>query len=132
LDEAIVKNYRRLVRDGFKNAGSYENPSILLSTIASGIRICGGAGGYIRIYLDISDGAIEGARYLCSCDPTSNVAVEIFCDLLSGKTLEEAAALTEGMFLQALDGPSNDLRKKARALIKILNDGIKQYRVGRS
>ena len=132
MDKAIIQYYRRILKSGFKNAGSYEDASILLNTAASGVRVCGGSGGYIHIYIKVKNEVIEGIKYLCSCDPAANVAVEILCDLLPGKTLAEAAALTEDMFLEAIDGPSEDLRQKAGALIKNLNGGIEQYRTGRS
>jgi NifU-like protein involved in Fe-S cluster formation len=130
LDEAVMKYYRQLIKGGFKNAGSYEKPSIFLDTVGVRGRLCVGSRGYMRVYINVEDGMISGIKYMCSCDPTANVTVEILCDLLTGRTLDEAAALTTDMFLQRLDGPSEELRKRAEVLIEVLNNGIKLYHDG--
>jgi NifU-like protein involved in Fe-S cluster formation len=130
LDEAVMKYYRRVIKGGFKNAGSYENPSIFLDTVGVRGRLCVGSRGYMRIYVSVKHGVISGIKYMCSCDPTANVTVEILCELVTGKALEEAASLTPDMFLRALDGPSAELGKRAEALIEVLNGGIKLYQEG--
>ena len=63
------------------------------------------------------------------CDPTANVAVEIMCGLVKGKTIEEVKAITEDLFIQAIGGESEDLRKRAKGLLELLNIGIKRYQV---
>lgn len=123
-----MKAYRGLIKANFPNVGSFESPSIFLDSVPSRTRICIGTRGYMRIYIKVKSGLIEDIRYLCSCDPTANVAVEVMCNLVRGKTLDVAAGITQDMFLKAMVGPSEDLRKSAAGLIELLNEGIKKYR----
>jgi len=133
MDELLVKYYRRLCREGFEHAGSLDDPSIFLDTVGEKIRICSHvAHAYIHIYINVSDDVIEDARYLCTCDPTANVVVEIMCSLIKGKTLEEAAALTEASFSRALGGGGEECLKKTRGSIELLRRGIARYRAGGS
>jgi NifU-like protein involved in Fe-S cluster formation len=128
LDDAVLKYYRQLLKTGFRNIGSWEEPSILLNTVGSRTRVCMGARGFMRIYINVKEEVIESVKYMCSCDPTANVAVEIFCDLIKGKTLDVASVITIDMFSQAVEGPSEDLRKSAAGLIEIFHSGIEKYR----
>jgi NifU-like protein involved in Fe-S cluster formation len=128
VDEAVVKYYRKLLRTGFEHAGSFDNPSIFLESVGEG-RVCGRAGDYMHIFINITNDRIDGIRYLCTCDPTANVAVEILCALAKGKRLEEAQAITEDSLLQAFGTASEDLRKKAEGLLELLNKGLAQYQV---
>jgi NifU-like protein involved in Fe-S cluster formation len=130
MDEIVVKYYRRLCRKGFEHAGEMENPSIFLDTVGEKIRICSHVShAYMHIYICVSDGAISDIKYLCTCDPTANVVVEIMCGLVKGKTLEEAWALTEESFVRALGGGGEEYRKKARGIIELLHRGITRYKV---
>lgn len=129
MDELIVKFYRRLCREGFAHTGSLENPSIFLDTVGEKIRICSHvAHAYMHIYLTVRDGMIDEVKYLCTCDPTANVVVEIFCSLIKGKTIDEAEALTEADFSEALGGGGEEFLKKARGIIELVRRGIKRYR----
>jgi hypothetical protein len=53
MDAAVIKYYRRLLRTGFEHAGSLENPSIFLDTINENITVCGNAGNYLHLYLNV-------------------------------------------------------------------------------
>ena len=128
MDEAVIKYYRKLLRTGFEHAGSFDNPSIFLETVGDG-RICGRAGDYMHMFINITNGRIDGIKYLCTCDPTANVAVEILCALAKGKRLEEVQAITEDSLLQALGTESEDFRKKAKGLLELVNKGLAQYQV---
>jgi NifU-like protein involved in Fe-S cluster formation len=128
VDAVVIKHYRRLLRTGFEHAGSFDNPSVFLETVGEG-RVCGRAGDYMRIFINISNGRIDDIKYLCTCDPTANVAVEILCTLAKGKRLDEAQSMTEDSVLQAAGTGSEDLRKKARALLEFLNEGLTQYEI---
>ena len=57
----------------------------------------------------------------------ANVAVEVLCTLVKGKTLDEAAGLTERAFYQFLDCEDEELRMKVRGLLELLNEGIARY-----
>ena len=85
----VVKYYRRLCKNGFEHAGSLENPSIFLDTVGEKIRICSHVShAYMHIYINVRDGIIDDIKYLCTCDPTANVVVEILCSLLKVKQLK--------------------------------------------
>ena len=128
MDEAVIKYYRRLLRTGFENAGSIENPSILLDPVAEGNRrICGRPADYLKIYLSIKGDAIETIKYLCLCDPTVNVAVEALCKLLRGKTLDEVASIKEEAILEEVGSDADELRKKANALLELIDKGLTRY-----
>ncbi len=129
MDQAVIKYYRRLLRTGFENAGTIENPSILLDPVSEGNRrICGRPADYLKVYLNIRDGAIEAIKYLCLCDPTVNVAVEAMCNLLKGKTIDEASSIKEDAILASIGSDADELRTKANALLEVLNAGLARYR----
>lgn len=131
MDKLVVQYYRQLLKSGFENAGSLENPSIYLDSIGERIRICGtSARNFMHIYINVSEGVIGDIKYFCTCDPTANVVVEILCTLVKGKTLEEAGALQEADFTRELGGGDEVFRKKARGIINLLNRGISRYRSG--
>ena len=126
MDEAIIKHYRKLLKTGFENAGSLNNPSIFLESVNDG-RVCGHTGDYMQIFINIIDSKVDAIKYLCTCDPTANVAVEILCNLSKGKRLDELEALTEDCLFEAAGTRSEDLRNKARGLLELLKQGLAQY-----
>jgi NifU-like protein involved in Fe-S cluster formation len=129
MDELVIKYYRRLCKNGFEHTGSLENPSIFLDTVGEKIRICSHVShAYMHIYVIITNNIIVECKYLCTCDPTANVAVEILCGLLKDKTIPEAEALTEDSFVQALGGGEEEFRKKVRGIIELLHRGIERYK----
>ena len=125
LDEGVIKYYRKLLKTGFENAGSFDNPSVFLDSAGEG-RVCG-AHEYVHIFINVSNGRIDGIKYLCTCDPTANVAVEVLDNLLNGKRLEEAEVMTEDLFFQAVGSRSEELREKAKGLLELLNRGLTRY-----
>jgi NifU-like protein involved in Fe-S cluster formation len=128
MDQAVIKYYRSLLRSGFENAGTIENPSIILDPVAEGSRrICGRPADYLKIYINIRDDTIEAIKYLCLCDPTVNVAVEALCNLLRGKTLEEAASIKKEAIMEAVGSDADELGTKANALLDILNLVLIRY-----
>ena len=129
MDEAVIKFYRRLLRTDFEHTGSLENPTIFLDSVGEKIQICSQIGrDYMHLYINIREGVIEDIKYLCSCDPTANVAVEILCSLIKGKTPEQARDLQEEDFIFVLGGESEELRKKARGLLELLHRGLDRSR----
>lgn len=129
MDELVIKFYRRLCRMGFEHTGELKNPSIFLDTIGEKIRICSHvAHAYMHIYINVRDGIIVDARYLCTCDPTANVVVEILCSLIKGKTIQEAEALTEKDFSQVLGSTGEEFLKKVRGIIELLHRGLARYK----
>ena len=126
MDPAVIKYYRKLLRTGFEHAGSFENPSIFLESHGEG-GVCGRAADYMHIFINISNGRISAIKYLCACDPTANVAVEVLCTLTQNKALSDVRATTENSLLQAVGTESEEMRKKARALLELLNNGLTRY-----
>jgi hypothetical protein len=78
MDEAVIKYYRRMLRVGFEHVGPLDNPTIFLDSIGENIRVCGQiASIYLHLYIKVTHDTIDDVRYLCTCDPVANVAVEI-------------------------------------------------------
>jgi NifU-like protein involved in Fe-S cluster formation len=122
MDEVVAEKYRELLEEGFKNAGSLENPTMFIDTKAEGVSICGkGESDYINIYIMVSNGVIDDIKYLCSCDPTANVVIEVLCDLVKGKTIAQAKALTREQFYQAIGSDGGFVRRKVWGSIELLN-----------
>jgi len=127
MDPAIIRYYRRLLREGFAYAGSFENPSIYLTYDNSRGTLCGNAGDNLHLYIDIRNGVIERMRYLCVCDPTTNVAVEALCILAEHKTLEEAKSLKEEAFSRLVECTGDEFLKKSRIVIEYLTQEIAKF-----
>ena len=129
MDEAVIKYYRELLKRGFSPC-RLDRRSHRSSWRAIGEKMidCGNTGNYMQLYLQVADRRIADIKYLCSCEPTANVAVEVLCTLVKGKTLDEAAGLTEEAFYQFLGCEDEELRKKVRGLLELLNEGITRHK----
>ena len=122
MDEIVAGLYRKLSETGFKNAGSFDNPTMFIDTKVEGISICGQSGqDYMNIYIMIDGKVITDIRYLCSCDPTANVVIEALCDLVRGKTTTEAKAITKEEFYEAIGSDGGTVRRKVWQAIELLN-----------
>jgi NifU-like protein involved in Fe-S cluster formation len=128
VDKAIIKQYRQFLRTDFPNSGSIESPSIFVEAIGERMIHCGNTGNYMQLYLKVVHGKIEDIRYVCSCEPIANVAVEILCNLVRGKTLDEALTIPEKDFYDLLDCRAEEYQIKTRGLLEMLNEGISGYR----
>ena len=128
MDPAVITYYRRLLKSGFRYAGEITDPSIFLDPVAEGERrICGRPADYMRIYISIQGGSIQDIRYLCLCDPTANVAIEVLCGILSGKTLDDAAIIDAKAIMDEVGSDGEELHKKATALVELIHKGISRY-----
>jgi len=127
MDEAIIKYYRKLLKTRFACAGSIENASIFLDSGEEKVLICGNTGDFMQLFINVINNRIDDIKYMCVCDPTANVAVEILCTLIKGKTLDEAAAVNDEAFCQFLGSKSEELQKKAGGLLELLNKGIIRF-----
>jgi len=128
MDEAIIKFYRRLLKEDFPNAGELVQPTIFLEAIGGKLINCGNTGNYMQLYLYVVENRITNIKYLCSCEPVANVAVEVFCTLVKEKTLVEVAGITEELFFQVVETRDEGLGKKARGLLDLLAEGIIRYK----
>lgn len=128
MDEVLIKYYRKLLKEDFPNAGALDNPSIFITAVGEKLINCGNTGNYMQLYLNISDSRIMDIKYLCSCEPVANIAVEVLCCLIKGKTLEETVNFDEFDFYLLLGSQDEKLRMKVQGLLQFLHDGIKKYR----
>jgi NifU-like protein involved in Fe-S cluster formation len=124
MDEAVIQYYRRLLKEEFPNSGEMDNPSAFVEAVGEKMINCGNTGNYMQIYFQVADHCIVDIKYLCQCEPVANVAVEVMCNLIKGKTLDEAAGITEELFYQFLGTRDEELRKKVRGLLALLIEGI--------
>lgn len=129
MDEIVIKAYRKLCREGFKYTGEIPEPSIYLDTVGERFRICSHISyAYMHIYIGVKEDIIDDIKYLCTCDPTANVVVEVFCSLFKGKNLAEAEAISEKDFSLALGSTGDEFLKRVRGIIELLHRGISRYK----
>ena len=124
MDTAVLQYYKRLLKDGFPHAGEIEDPTLFLDTVSENVPICGNLESYLHLYINIQKSVITEVKYLCTCDPPANVAVEIFCILLKGQTVEAGVSLTRDSFFQILGARSQELGERAEGLMKLLIRGV--------
>jgi NifU-like protein involved in Fe-S cluster formation len=128
MDEVIARNYRKLVEEGFKHARNIESPSIFFDSKAEGVSVCGDGGkDYVNFYLRIEGDVIDDMKYLCSCDPAANVAVEAMCELCKGKTLGQAKAVTKEDLYAAIGTGRGLIARKVWGVLELFNLVIKRY-----
>ncbi len=127
MDEAVIKVYRNLLRQEFPNSGAIDAPSVFVEAVGEHLINCGNTGNYMQLYLRVDGERITEMRYLCSCEPVANVAVEAICTLVMGMTLTEVAGLTEEPVFQFVGSRGETLSKKTRGVLALLRDGIDQY-----
>jgi NifU-like protein involved in Fe-S cluster formation len=127
MEEAVIKYFRELLKKDFPHAGSLENGSIFAEVIGEKMINCGNTGNYMQLYIQVVDHRIADIKYLCSCEPTANVAVEVLCSLVKGRDLDEAAALSEEDFYRFLGCRGEELQVKVRGVLELLNEGIAQF-----
>lgn len=133
MNEIVAERYRKLMQEGFKNAGLLENATMFIDSKAEGVSICGqGRTDFMNIYIMISGDVITDVRYLCTCDPTANVVVESLCELARGLTLEKAKTLTKEQFYNSIGAEDGIVRRKVWGAIELLNRVIKRYEVARA
>jgi NifU-like protein involved in Fe-S cluster formation len=128
MDETVIKYYKRLLKSGFENTGSIEKPSIFLDSVSENVPLCSMIGRvYLNLFINVKDNMIENIKYLCTCDPTANVAIEILCKLIKGKTLTDAEMISPDSFSSELGTTDEEFLKKSAAVIELLQKGLKRY-----
>jgi nitrogen fixation NifU-like protein len=81
-------------------------------------------GDRMRLSLRVSDGRIEAARFLAYGCPPTLVCGSILTELITGKTIEEAARLTRKDLLDALGGLPSRKQHAAALAIETLRAAI--------
>lgn len=128
MHEAIIAYYQGLLKTGFEHTGKLENASIFLKTFGEVSPVCGNADDFLNLYIQVVNNRISDIKYQCISDPTTNVAIEVLCTLLKGKTLDEAALIKEDAFSLFLGCEDEGMRKKAKFLLELLNKEILRYK----
>jgi len=130
MDESVSALYRKLMQEGFKNAGAIEKPTMFIDSKAEGVSICGqGKTDFMNIYIQVDDRTITDVKYLCSCDPTANVVIETLCNLARGLTIEKAKDINKDQFYEIIGSSHGPIRQKVWGAIELLNRVIKRYEV---
>ena len=99
MDEAVIKYYRNLLKADFPNSCELEKPSIFIEAVGEKLINCGNTGNYMQLYIRVIDDRIAEIKYLCSCEPTANVAVEVLCNLVKGKSIRRSIRISEQFFI---------------------------------
>lgn len=128
MDEVVLKYYRRLLREDFPNAGALDEPSVFVEAVGEKLINCGNTGNYMQLYLHVTELQIVDIKYLCACEPAANVAVEVLCSLVKGKTLDEAGRITEADFQRFLDGGDDPFYKKVLGILELLGEALVRCR----
>jgi NifU-like protein involved in Fe-S cluster formation len=81
-------------------------------------------GDRMRLSLRVSDGRIEAARFLAYGCPPTLVCGSVLTELITGKTIEEAARLTRKDLLDALGGLPSRKQHAAALAIETLRAAI--------
>ena len=87
--------------------------------------ICGDR---LRLSLIVNDGRIEAVQYLAYGCPPTLVCGSILTELISGKTVEEARALTRADLVDAIGGLPSRKHHAASLAIETLNSALSQRR----
>ncbi len=128
MDEITIAYYRKLIQNGFKYSGMIEKPSISIENFGEVSPVCGNPDDYMRLFVDVKCDEINDIKYVCISDPATNVALEILCTLLKGKNLNKVNDLNENTFAEFIGSEDKGLKKKAKELLVLLNDGVAKYK----
>ena len=131
MDEKVIQFYRKITREGYQYSGTIDNPSIFLDSAGEKIPLCSKAvDSYVNIYINIKDDIIDDVKYRHVGRPMSNVVAEIFCALLSGRTIEEAVNLTPQDFSEYLGTNDEEYKEASNSMIQLLHIGLDRFKAG--
>ncbi len=117
-----------LIETDFDHAGLLKNASITMEAKGESSGLCADEDDFMNVYINVVNDCIDNIKYACVCDPTANVAVEILCTLVKGRSLDEASLLAEKEFYQFLGSTDEEFQKKVKGLKERLNRGISDFR----
>jgi NifU-like protein involved in Fe-S cluster formation len=101
-----------------RNAGELPDAN---ATAEESNPVCGDR---MRLSLRVGDGRIEAARFLAYGCPPTLVCGSVLTELITGKTIEEAARLTRKDLLDALGGLPSRKQHAAALAIETLRAAI--------
>ena len=125
MDEAVKQLYRKLIKENFPNSREIEKPSVFLEANRRHMAHCSESGNYIQLFIKIEDRRITDISYLCSCEPTTNVVLEILCELARGITLEEADHLMAEYFYQIIGSREETIRVTVQGVMGLFRAGLR-------
>ncbi|KAF1085248.1 hypothetical protein SPSYN_01384 [Sporotomaculum syntrophicum] len=128
MHEAIRTYYQKLLKTGFEYTGEIKNASIFLKTFGAVSPVCGSPDDFLFLYIQVDNNRISDIKYQCITDPTTNVAIEVLCSLVKGKTLEEASLLKADAFNQFLGCEDELMQEKAEFLLEFLKEEVLRYK----
>ncbi len=129
MTEAVAAYFRKLwSTGGFAYAGFFENPSIKLENLGEISPVCGNPDNYMALYVHVNGNVIDDIKYVCLNDPVNNVALEMLCGLMRGRTLDEAAEVNDDAFCELLGSEDQLLRETGSILLQELNNKILEYK----
>jgi NifU-like protein involved in Fe-S cluster formation len=132
MDELVKEYYRDLLQVRFRNFGALVNPSVFVDSAGEQNFYCGSGNDFMQLFINISDNVISDIKYSCFCIPAANVAVEIICGLIKGKTIDEVRCINAGNVCQFLGSNDEEFRKKAKAILELLNIGLDRHNITQS
>lgn len=129
MHEAIITYHQKLLKTGSEYTGKLENVSIFLQALGEVSAACGAStDDFLNVYFQVVNNLISDIKYQGICDPATKVAIEVFCTLVKGKTLDEAALIKEDAFSQFLGCEDEVMQEKAKLLLELLNTEILRYK----
>lgn len=87
-------------------------------------------GDRLRLSLIVNDDRIEAARYLAYGCPPTLVCGSVLTELITGKTISEASALTRADLLEAIGGLPSRKHHAAALAIEALNAAVSRLLAG--
>lgn len=131
MDDKAIQFYRKITREGYQYSGTIDNPSIFLDSSGEKIPLCSkSVDSYVNIYIKIHGDVLEEVKYRHVGRPMSNVVAEIFCALLSGRTIEEAMRLSGRDFSDYLGTDDEEYIEASNSMIKLLHIGLDRFQSG--
>ena len=128
MDTILTAYYRDLLKNRFIYFGSLVKPTIFVDSAGEHIFYCGSGNDFMQLFVNVENDVITNVRYSCFCIPEANVAVEVLCNLIQGKSLDRVVSLKEEDICRAIGSEDEEFRKKAKGILQLLNIGIARFR----
>ena len=106
-----------------RNAGEIPNASVVAEEVNP---VCGDR---LRLSLLISDGRIEVAKYLAYGCPPTLVTGSVLTEMIGGRTLDEARAITRAELIDQVGGLPGRKHHAAALAIETLASALKNFGV---
>jgi len=91
-------------------------------------RITGTCGDTVQIQIRVEDERISESRFITDGCGTSIACGSMFTEMITGKTIEEALAITSDDLLRSLDGLPDEYVHCSVLAVNVLREAIQDYR----